>query len=373
MRTLAHFIARDLWHDRLRSLLTVLSLAVVVVAFLLLASLAGVFQAFGKQSRVTNNLVIISADALDPMESSLSPDLLQTARQIAPDQVQRAFPMLFRHLTIQGRILQVSAVPLEELAGAVGLTLLSGSWPTAARQVVMSTGVARATAWQVGSTVYIYGADFQITGLVQSAGDDYGALWMTYPEGQRLFGMARGFQIAVLPLVPSADPETVRRKLQSDPRLSAHYAVYLENALSDRYSQVNHNLLTLSDLLALVSLSAITFGIYNATSLTLAERGHEVNLLRVIGFTQARLRGFLFARTLVLTLAAYALGWAAALMLIHYLAAHLPIELLVAPLNLSLSPSAALLGMGLAGFFAFLGTWFTTQRLAALSPLAGRE
>ena len=45
MRTLAHFIARDLWHDRLRSLLTVLSLAVVVVAFLLLASLAGVVGA----------------------------------------------------------------------------------------------------------------------------------------------------------------------------------------------------------------------------------------------------------------------------------------------------------------------------------------
>ena len=82
MPALAYFIVRDLIHDRWRSLLTVLSLAVVVVGFLLLACLAGVLQAFGRQSQVTNNLVIISADALDPMESSLSPDLLQTARQI---------------------------------------------------------------------------------------------------------------------------------------------------------------------------------------------------------------------------------------------------------------------------------------------------
>ena len=373
MRTLAYFIVRDLLHDRARSLLTVLSLAVVVVGFLLLACLAGVLQAFGRQSQVTNNLVIISADALDPMESSLSPDLLQTARRIAPNQVQRAFPMLFRHLTIQGRIMQVSAVPLEEMSNAVGLTLLSGAWPVAPRQVVMSTGVARATFWQVGSIVNIYGTDFQITGLVQSAGDDYGAMWMTYTEGQTLFGMERGFQIAVLPLDPSADPESVRKKLQADPRISARYAVYLENALSDRYSQVNHNLLTLSNLLALVSLSAITFGIYNATSLTLAERGHEIGLLRVIGFTQARLRGFLFARTLLLTLAAYGLGWVAALILVRSLAAHLPIDLLVAPLNLTLSPSAGFIGMGLASLFAFLGVWLTTRRLADLSPLAGRE
>jgi ABC-type antimicrobial peptide transport system permease subunit len=208
---------------------------------------------------------------------------------------------------------------------------------------------------------------------VQSAGDDYGAIWMTYSEGQRLFGLARGFQIGVLPLEPSADPESVRRKLQTDPRISDRYAVYLENALSDRYSQVNHNLLTLSSLLALVSLSAITFGIYNATSLTLAERGHEIGLLRVIGFTQARLRGFLFARILALTLAAYCLGWVAALILVRYLAVHLPIELLVAPLNLSLSPSAAFMGMALASLFAFLGTWFTTRRLAALSPWTGRD
>jgi ABC-type antimicrobial peptide transport system permease subunit len=256
---------------------------------------------------------------------------------------------------------------------ALGLTLVSGGWPLGLQQVVLSVNVARATSWQVDSTVNIYGTDFKVTGLVRSSQDDYGAVWMTYPEGQRLFGMERGFQIAVLPLVPSADPEAVRQKLQADPRISAGYAVYLENALSDRYGQVNHNVLTLSYLLALVSLSAITFGIYNATNLTLAERGHEIGLLRVIGFTQARLRGFLFVRTLVLTLVAYGLGWAASFILIHYLAAHIPIDLLVAPVNLSLSPAACILGMILAGLFAWLGIWLTTGRLAARSPLAGRE
>jgi len=42
--------------------------------------------------------------------------------------------------------------------------------------------------------------------------------------------------------------------------------------------------------------------------MSLTERSHEIGLLRVVGFTQTKLRGFLFARALVLTLASYSLG-----------------------------------------------------------------
>ncbi len=373
MRTLGYFVAKDLMHDRWRSVLTILSLAVAVVGYLLLASLAQAFLVFGKQSQVTDNLVILAADAIDPMESSLSEELLQTVRQIAPDQIQRTFPVLFRHLTIEGHIMQVWAVPLDEMPAALALTLLAGRWPVGPRQIVISEGVVQATSWGIGTNVNVYGADFQVTGLVQAGENNYGALWMSYTEGQRLFGMNRGFQIGYLPLVPLADPESVRQRLQADPRVSAHYAVYLENALSERYNQVNHNLLTLSNVLALVSLLAITFGIYNATSLSLTERGHEISLLRVIGFGHGRLRGFLFARTLMLTLAAYSLGWVASHVLINFLRTHTPIDLVVAPVVLSLTPSTSLFGLGLATAFAFLGIWLTAGRLTALSPLTGRE
>ena len=373
MDSLGYFIVKDLMYDRWRSLLTILSLAAVVVGFLLLASIAQVFLAFGTQSKVTDNLVIISAGAIDPMESSLKEDLLQTARQIAPNQIQRAFPVLFRHLTIQGRIMQVWAVPLDEMTGALGFVLLDGRWPIGPRQIVVSEGVPQTTSWGIGSSVNIYGTDFQVTGLVRSGENDYDALWMTYTEGQRLFGMEHGFQIAYLPLVPSSNPESIRQRLQADSRISAQYAVYLENALNDSHGQVSHNMLILSEILALVSLSAITFGIYNATSLSLTERGHEIGLLRVIGFTQGKLRGFLFVRILALTLAAYGLGWLVSLILINYLGTHIPMDLVVAPVVLSLTPSTSLLGLGLATAFAFLGIWLTTGRLATLSPLTGSE
>ena len=79
MLALGYFTFKDLMHDRWRSLLTIISLAVVVAGYLLLASLSRAFLTVGKQSQVTNNLVILSADAIDPMESSLDEESL--ARQ----------------------------------------------------------------------------------------------------------------------------------------------------------------------------------------------------------------------------------------------------------------------------------------------------
>jgi ABC-type antimicrobial peptide transport system permease subunit len=373
MFPLGYFTFRDLMHDRWRSLLTIVSLAVVVTGYLLLTSLSRAFLTVGSQSQVTNNLVIIAADAIDPMESSLDEGVLQTAWEIAPDKIQRVFPTLFRHMNIDGSILQVRAVPLEEMPAALALTLVQGRWPSGSREIVVGEELARTASWKMGSIVNIYGSDFQVTGLVRSAENNFGAIWMTYAEGQRLFGMLHGFQVGYLPLVPSADPERVRAKLQADPRLSVHYSVYLENSVSDGYHLVNHNLVTLSSIMAIVSLLAITFGIYNSTSLSLTERGHEINLLRVIGFTQGKLRGFLFARALVLTLAAYSLGWVALVIFFNYENSHTPMGFSEAPMTLSLTASASLFGLGLATAFAFLGVWLTSRRIAMLNPLAGSE
>ena len=373
MLALVYFTFKDLVHDCWRSLLTMLSLAVVVAGYLLLASLSRAFLVVGRQSQVTNNLVIISANAIDPMESYLDEEILQTARESAPDQIQRAFPTLFRHLNIEGRVIQVRAVPLEEMPEALALTLIQGSWPSGSRQIVVGEEIARGASWKIGSVVNIYGTDFQVTGLVRAAENNLGAIWMTYSAGQSLFGMEHGFQAGYLPLAPSANPENVRARLQADPGISSRCSVYLENAVSEGYHQVNHNLVTLSSLMSVISLLAITFGIYNSTSLSLTERSHEIGLLRVVGFTQDRLRIFLLARALVITLAAYGLGWVVSVIYFGYLNSHAVMGFSEAPLNLSLTPVASLLGLGLANAFAFLGVGLTSGRIATLNPLAGND
>jgi ABC-type lipoprotein release transport system permease subunit len=373
MYALGHLLFKDLIHDRWRSFLTVSGIAVIVVVYLLIASLTQAFFVFNQQSQVTSNLVIVASDVLDPMESSLNEEILQKALQIAPDQIQRVFPSLFRHLNIDGQIMQIRAVPLEEMPNALALTLFRGNWPDGPREIIVSEGVAKIASWKVGSIVKIYGTDFKVNGLVRSGENNSGAVWMTYPEGQILFGMHRGFQVGYLRLEPSVDPESVRAMLQADPRISTCCTVYLENALSSRYYQVNHNLLTLNSIMALVSLLAITFSIYNATNLSLTERSHEIGLLRVVGFTQDKVFGVLVIRVLVLTLAAYSLGWVISAIFLNYHRTHTTMGVSAAPLILNLTPSASLLGLALAIVFSFLGVWLTSGRLATLSPLTRND
>jgi ABC-type antimicrobial peptide transport system permease subunit len=373
MLTSGYFIFKDLLYDRWRSLLTVSGIAVTVLAYLLLSAFAQAFLVFNARSPVTSNLVVVASDVIDPMESSLDESVLQTAQQIAPEQILQAFPTLFRHMNIQDQIMQIRAVPLEQMPAALALTLVQGNWPVGAQEVVVSEGVARIAAWKVGSIANIYGTNFRVVGLVRSGENNSGAVWMTYSAGQRLFGMRRGFQVGYLRLKPSADPDSVRALLQADPRISAQTTVYLENALSSSYYQVNHNLLTLNSIMGLVALLAITFGSYNATNLSLTERGHEIGLLRMVGFTQAKLRVFLLARTLVLTLASYGLGWIMAILFINYHGAHTTMGISAAPLVLNLTPFASLLGLALAIVFSSLGVWLTSGRLASLSPLAGSD
>ena len=371
MLPLGYYTILDLLHDRWRTLLTILSLAVVVAGYLLLTSLSKAFLNAGKQSQVTDNLVIISADAIDPMESSLDEEILETVKEIAPNQILRTFPTLFRHLNIDGRIVQVRAVPLEEMSGALELHLVGGVWPLSPHQIVVDEVIAIASAWNIGSVVNIYGTDFQVTGLVRSGENNLGAIWMAYSEGQLLFGSQNGFQIAYLPLAPGADPETVCSMLQNNPKIINNYDVYLENAVSDGYNQINHNLVSLCGIMSVIALMAITFGIYNSISLSLTERSHEIGLLRLVGFTQGKLRRILVARALVLTGASYCLGWVAMIIYINIRNKQTPAGFTDAPLTLGMTLSASILGLILATGFAFLGVWFSSNRLATLNQLSG--
>jgi ABC-type antimicrobial peptide transport system permease subunit len=371
MLALGYFTFRDLLHDRWRSLLTIISLAVVVVGYLLLTSLAQALVTLSGQAQVSNNLLILAADTIDPMDSSIDEGVLQTAMEIAPDQIRHSFPILFRHLTIDGQLVQVRAAALEEMSTSVGLNLVQGNWPDGPRQVVVSEGAAQLASWKIGSIVNIYGTDFQVTGLVRTEENAFGSVWMIYTEGRQLFGTSRGFQVGYLSLVPSADPESVRARLLADPRISADYSVYLEHAFTNSYNQSNSNLVTLSSLMVLVSLLVVTFGIYNATSLSITERSLEIGLLYVIGFPLNKVRNFLLARTLVLTLTAYSLGWLMALIFIDRQQLHASVDLIFQALRLT--PFSSLVGLGLAVVFSILGVWLASRRLTALGPLRGSD
>jgi hypothetical protein len=342
--------------------LTILSLTVVVVGYLILSALSEAYRTFGKRPEATRNLMIISDDVLDPMESDLDDDILYVAQDLFPDAVTKVSPCIFRHMNIEDRVLQVRAVPPEDFTDLYQLSLIEGSWPADKSQIIATDGAVYIYQWTLGSKITIYGSEFELVGIVKALGSKYASLWMTYAAGEQLFGTKRGYQIGYVMVNPRADIETVRAGLETDPRLAGRYAVYFEDQLSERYNQATQDVLQLTIILMFVALTAISFGTYHTTGLTLVERSWEIAILRVVGFSKGAIRGFFFTRTLFQILIAYGVGWGVATLFIRWQQATSPIILHSAPLTLSLTTPGIFIGLVLTVLFALLGVWLPTGR-----------
>ena len=113
---------------------------------------------------------------------------------------------------------------------------------------------------------------------------------------------------------------------------------------------------------AALALGAITFGTFNATTLSLTEHTREIGCLRAMGFSHLSLRFFLMARALVQGGMAYALGLAAALFY-TFLHASRPISIMGLPLSYSVSPAQAAAGLFWMAILAMAGAWLSSHRL----------
>jgi ABC-type antimicrobial peptide transport system permease subunit len=379
----AAYLIKDLLYDLGRSLLTVASLAAIILGFLLTAAISTAFLEFGSQvSTGSHNLMILSADSIDPSQGSLTEEVLETAAQairekFGPQGLRRASPAIFRTMRIVDWVMQVFAVPRQDMADVYRLTLLEGRYPedsgsnSKPAEIVATQEAMQITGWSMGHTVEILGQKFQIVGIVRYEGGKLASLWMTYPVGQNLFGTRIGFQIGTLQIANDLDTETVRAYLESLPELGPAYAVYLEQQLNERYATFIRAILSFSAFLNVLALSVVSFGAYNATSLTLAERSHEIAILRIVGFSAPVVRRFLFGRALLQTLVAYGVGWALALLITQEGLVSPNISIIGVTLPLRLSAHTLLLGLALVILFAWLGVWLTArgqerQKLAVL-------
>ena len=166
---------------------------------------------YGSQPQTgSRDLLIMSDYALEPMQSKLDDSILQAAAELVhqkfgPDSVSSVFPAIYRTLEINGRTMQVLAVPRENLMRGYDLTLLEGNWPASDEQVVVTQEGMQLNGWKIGDRLLIRDSNLLITGRVQEeAGTS--VIWMTYSGGQKLFNVQRDFQIGVLQIDAQPGP-----------------------------------------------------------------------------------------------------------------------------------------------------------------------
>src|SRR3990172_492028 len=150
------YLFKDLFFDRGRSILTIISLTAVIVSYLAASAMAEVFREFGRQPQTgSRTLLIVSDYALEPRQSKLDDSILQAAAEVVrqefgPDSMLCAFPVIYRTLDINNRTILVMAVPREYLTRFQNLTLLEGILPENDDQVVVTQTAMQLNGWKIG-------------------------------------------------------------------------------------------------------------------------------------------------------------------------------------------------------------------------------
>jgi hypothetical protein len=362
-----HLALQDLRHDVLTFGFSAIGIAVLVFAFLLLIPLSLAVTRVGEAGGPPQNLILIEQDVLQPEQSRIPPGLMETAAAILGDRLERIDPVIFRIMRVEDRPIQLRGVASQAWTTTFGLRLVDGTWPADPLEVVIGLLAAQDSDWRAGREINIYGTRFRVAGVAEGPGTQTQAIWMSYQTASDLFGQERGPQLLVAHLRSSADPIASRQVLEEGLR-GAGYDVYFEDALLREYGAALNDLRSLWLVAATIAIAAVTLGSHNLAWLAAEERRRLLGVLRAVGFERRVVARYLLIRAGGVTVAAYSLALAAALVFIGLGIGPTSLNIGGTRTGLSLTPGIAGLGLLLTCAASLAGTWLSVRSILGASP-----
>ena len=367
-------VVRDLQHSPFTAAFSLISLGILIFAFLLLVSLSATVSDFGAQAGLDQNLIVLEHAALQPEESRIPADLGRQVAGILGDRAARIDPVIFRIMRVEDHVIQLRGVEPDSWVPSFHLELISGRWPASEDEIVIGQLATQGTRWGVGSPIDIYGRVFTVSGIVQGAGTQSLTAWMAYQTADRLFGPGKGAQLLMTSLQPGVDPVLARQDLQDRLAPGGVYDVYFEDALVRQIGSALNDLRALAIVTAAIGVVAVTLGAHNLAWLAAEERRRLLGILRALGFGRRSVAAYLLLRAGLITVAAYALALSAARLFFGLGLAGGGLAIGGTRTDLHLSPGMVALGLLLCVLSVLAGTWLSSHKILATPPaeLLGR-
>jgi hypothetical protein len=236
------FLAKDLFHYRKQTFLSITGLALVVFCYLILAGLSRTLDNLIYFNTLSRNLILTERDFIDPGDADIDPGTLQVLSEMPPDLIAHTVPMIFRHMRIGDNIVQLRAARVSDWETTLGMELVNGRWPAKKNEVAVGEGASRAQGWVIGQTISVYGREFLISGVFRSPGLMFASVMASYETAQELFSPRATPQFVYIQAAIGIDAETLRQQLEADPRINERYAVYHEENYTQRNTQLTKDL-----------------------------------------------------------------------------------------------------------------------------------
>lgn len=361
----------DLSHDRLRTALSAIGLAAVIVCAFLLGALANALSDFLAVPSSGSNLLIIDGTYVDPGDSTLPDSVIRAAEALRPQPVARVSPLFYRQLRVNDRLVQVRAAPLGDLATAQHLTLAAGRWPGMADEVVIGEGLAASSGWNLGTVLAIYGRAMTVTGTFRSPGVAFAAVYLPLEIARGLFGPERLTQIVMVEVAPGSDAVATLKRLEADPAIAGQYMVFYEDTFTRRNTELLRDMLQLLYIASGLAFFAVGLGAYMATALHLVERPRDGALMRLAGLSRNQVGAFLLLRAEALAAGAFVIGAVFAWAWMSALYADGAVYLFGVPIRPVVGANLVVVYSGLTILSAFAGALVSAAGLQRTSIASG--
>ena len=364
--TFAGLIVKNLARQRVRTLLTMLGIAVGITTVVALGAVTAGLRASSSSFVHAGqaDFLVAQKGASDLTFSTLDESV---AAQIAarPD-VGRA-TAVFLHVADTPDNPYFFLLGYEPSAlAAEPLHILAGSRlsPGGSDEIMLGKGGADALGKRVGDTVELEGRTFRVVGIY-SAGDDWrdaGAIvpLSTVQDIARKPGVVTGVHVTA---APGRDPAEVAAAIEQALPEAATIAS------TDDYGKVDQGFKVLDAANLAISLLAVgigAIGVMNTMIMSVFERTREIGILRAVGWRGSRVVGMIVVESAFLCLIAAVFGVAFGVLASR---AVLLVPAVSSFLNPAYEPAVFIRALLVGIVVAFIGALYPAIRAARLSPM----
>jgi putative ABC transport system permease protein len=360
----AVLVLRNLFRQRMRTLLTVLGISIGITTVVALGAItSGLKGTMGDLIRGGGaDFMVAQAGASDLTFSVVTQ---RDVRLIAarPD-VERATGTLIEVADVGSNpyFLIFGYIPAD--LPAEGLRLLSGRLPTGGDEILLGEDAARTLDAGAGAEVVLDRHTFRVVG-VHRAGDklhDGGAI-AALATLQALASKPDVVTAVFVVTARGADPEAVAAGIERDqPNLAAIQGV-------EDYAEVDQGVQVMDALTLAISVLAVgigAIGVMNTMVMSVFERTREIGVLRAIGWRGSRIIRLILSESLVLCIIAAGVGIAIGVAASRAVLLVPAVSALLEPAYpLSIFVRALLVGAGVA----LAGAVYPAIRAVRLSPM----
>ncbi len=285
---LVRFTARGLGRRPIRTILTVIGLAALILTYVSVQSLVSTLEIniAGSVSSLGGEIDVWAKGASYPLISKINESYAGVIKSIHG--VALAAPITLAPLTIDSNEAVVAGIVPDQLPALLNYTMLAGTMITSNQSGILSIGklLSATVVKHAGQTVLLNGANYSISGVYQTnSWLDYSVI-IPHIVAQRMIGLQGGTSMIV---VITKDPRSIDNVIGEIRALLPGVDAFRRTDAPSNISPILASLEAITtDIVAIVTLAAV-LGIMNSNLNNLRERMRAFAIFKATGASSSQI------------------------------------------------------------------------------------